>query len=395
MTSKTLDFNTLTAANPYIIGSAPDNLTGYALYGSGVMRISTTPPKSFLPSSGNPCIYDTTDLTSDVMSSEIIVGSTGTWGGPALINSANGNGYFLQQDSNANRLYCFKVVAGAQGAQIGTFVLNTEAPGMSIIIERTNSSGLIRAIVDGVEVATFTDATTSTNRAAAISQGLYIRSLTSTFQPALEIIDFNGDDDIYNGQTAIPFEINSELNIVSVTTNQEGVTVSSIVNNGDGTGTVNIGTMVDGVKYPVLPSSVIFTFTDSDDNIGTYTKTLALEPGWSQVSYLNAMPISDSILCWHFQNAGLSIADGSRAIWEAIEGFSCDADGDTTSNAERTVLIKYVPQGSADPADDNIVSFWTVTINEAGEVVSADRGLTAKGLTATGLTARNLTAVGL
>lgn len=58
MATKTLDFNTLTAANPYVIGSAPDNLTGYALAtGSGSVKIFNTGTKELALASGTRAIF--------------------------------------------------------------------------------------------------------------------------------------------------------------------------------------------------------------------------------------------------------------------------------------------------------------------------------------------------
>lgn len=219
---------------------------------------------------------------------------------------------------------------------------------------------------------------------------MYNAAIVVLYESLVLIDDINGAFPIYSGQAAIPFSTTGFIanEITSATTDTAGVTVSGIVNNGDGTGTIDVSDMADGVAYPILPATIEFTFGDGT-NTATLEKTLELEAGWETVVYENAFPLSDRTFCWYLDQAGISIADGTRVTWETISGFAFTAAGGTISDAERTVLAKVRP------IDTGIMSFWTVTINEAGEVVSAESSLTAAGLVSRGLVARGLVARGL
>lgn len=203
------------------------------------------------------------------------------------------------------------------------------------------------------------------------------------------INSINAGADIQSGQSAVSFltaGFNSNT-ITNITTNSSGLTCSGIVNSGGGAGTFNLSDFVDGVAYPALPANVTYTFSDGTKT-AQITEDLFLKTGWSQVTYASAVATNNRYFSWWLQQAGISIANGTLVYWPTTVGFSFTATGGTASDAERTVtaFVRDVATG--------LMSEWIVTINDAGDVVSAT-GLTSAGLTMSGLTMVGLTAVGL
>jgi len=107
MATKTLNFSTLTAATPYVVGGAPDNLTGYTQTSgstnftigllAGVNQFYGT------SSSSNSVLRDDTLLSGAMIKSLVTIGTTnGSACGAALLDSSN-NGYVaLSSDGTGN-----------------------------------------------------------------------------------------------------------------------------------------------------------------------------------------------------------------------------------------------------------------------------------------------------
>jgi hypothetical protein len=322
------------------------------------------------------------------MSSTVTIGLTGSWGGPALINSANGNGYFLQQDSAANRLYLFRLVAGAQSAQVGAFIANTEFPGMTLKIERTNSSGLIRAIVNGVEVGTFTDATTSTNRAAAISQGIYLTTLTSEFTPA-QIID-SITDPLVAGAAGSGFSTGFTGGAGTISSN--GISATTTVTAGAAQPfSFNWPIAVDAQHYPTLPKTgQIITLTVGAES-ATITADLDLAAGMEVVNLVSPITDDDTYPGYYFDQDGFT-AEGAQFVFTPYSDLTMDDDGEIEVTGAGDLIGYLIPATGTGAGN---AYYYTFQISDGGAVVSGGRPLTSVGLTLTGLTQIGLASVGL
>jgi hypothetical protein len=221
---------------------------------------------------------------------------------------------------------------------------------------------------------------------------MYNAAVVVLYESLYVVDSFNSSSDIKAGQTGIPYTTTGFTSITGITSNQAGVTVGSIADS-SGDGTASVSGFADGVQYPSLPASVTYTFSDGT-NTAPITKNLTLPDGWTQVSFVNATPFNDRVFAWHLQQDGISIADGTRAIYPIIldgggnPAFEVLANGDTDSDALRTVKI-WVRDVST-----GLMSEWDVTLEEGGEVVNASRvrNLTADIITAVSLSARSLSA---
>lgn len=305
-------------------------------------------------------IYQTAPPT--VGRASVVLGSVGSSSqGPCWLD-ANGDGYLLLVRSSDIRV--FRVTASNTGLTLlagGTYTGTME---VNDVIELTanKSTGEMQIRQNGTLRLTVTDTThiAKALRLGFFSRGGFIKSFTVYDVSA--ITGINGGSSIVNGQAAVPFTSDGFGSITAITTNRTGVTCSNIVNSGGGAGTFDLSEMVDGAAYPILPTTVTYTFSDGT-NTGTITEDLELEAGWEQVSYVAAYPLNDRMFCWHLDQAGISIADGTIVIWETVEGFAFTANGDSISDAERTVIAKVRDESTG------LMSIWTVTIDEAGDVI--------------------------
>lgn len=331
-------------------------------------------------------IYQTAPATIGRCST--VAGSAGSGSaGPCWLDE-NGDGYKILVRGSDIR--AFKVTGTNTGLTLLTGGTYTGATAINDVIELTanKSTGEMQIRQNGILRLTVTD---TTHIAKDLRLGFFSRAGTLksfTVYDVSAITGINGGSPIVNGQAAIPFTSDGFGSITSITTNRTGVTCSNIVNSGGGAGTFDLSDMVDGVAYPILPTTVTYTFSDGT-NTGTIIEDLELEPGWEQVSLVAAYPLNDRMFVWHLDQAGISIDDGTIIYSPIIAGFAFLPNGDSESDAERTVPAKVRDIVTG------LISEWTVTINEAGEVVSADRGLSVAGLSEAGLSVRGLSVTGL
>lgn len=239
-------------------------------------------------------------------------------------------------------------------------------------------------------ISTATGVTGSQNFAhtkSGAGSPMYNAAVVVLYESLYVVDSFNASDDIKAGQTGVPYTTTGFTSVTSITTNQAGVTVGGIADS-SGDGTANVSGFVEGGQYPILPASVTYTFSDGT-NSAPITKTLTVPAGWEQVAFVNATPFNNRVFAWHLQQAGISIADGTRVISPITPGFSFLPNGDTDSDALRTVTawVRDVSTGT--------MSQWNVTIDEGGEVVSVIRVLTNVSLKAGFLAGATLRAVSL
>lgn len=394
MPTRTLNFSTFSDTLAPGSGPAwgPGNSTppfpsGYTL-AADPPRITTGKLTKY-SGSANTVILDDTALTGNIIAVEAVLGTVGSDSQFLVLCDPLGNGYqFLVNSTN---IRCFSMTNFVLGAQVGSPIAFVATTGHTCRVERNNTSGAMVVSTQGVTRGTINQANVNTNWRAGVGtrNAANISSFSSIYTASQSVDSINGGSPIVNGQTAVPFTSTgfNANTITAITTNRSGVTASGIVNSGGGAGTFNISDMIDGGAYPSLPTTVTYTFSDGT-NTATIDEDLNLEPGWEQVTYANASPINDRVFCWHLDQSGISIADGTIVIWQALAGFAFTANGDSESDSERTVLAKVRDESTG------LISFWTVTINDAG-VVAANRGITTQKMTSRGIVMRPLTMRGM
>jgi hypothetical protein len=360
---KILVMNNLTTANPYTIGSSPDFLTGYAVYGSGTFQITNSVPKTFRAS--NAALYDQRSLTATnpVIRSTVVLVSGSSWGGAALIDSATGNGYYAQQDCTANKLYLFKLVAGAQGAQIGAFVANTEVTGMSIGLERNNSNGNMGFYVDGVSVGgVYNDTTYTPNKAAAISQGMDIRSLTSSYTPN-QTVTFATNLTPGASRTDTCTGYLDGAAVISFA----GVTAAVTITSGSFTWTVPA--MAGGVVWPRLPATgATITLTQGALNAsalanitlpsGAETLRAGDTSAGAVSNFVGIITDSDQFIGYH-----ITLLTTDTAYFTTSGGYWISRSG-----AVQSTVVPRTDTFLLQHSDGSLISH-SVTLNAVGEIV--------------------------
>lgn len=390
----TLAADSLTAANPYIIGSAPDNLTGYSVPGAANQGKIYGAPKVWSMASGSNATWRCdTALTSSVIAAKIKLPNpvSSNTVCVALMDASN-NGLLVITGTTSNN---FRIFAVSNGVLSGS-ALRTDSvlPIADAVIEfRRTISGAnhdYEIFQNGSKIgATYNNNTYNATYGACMSRGGDISEFSVEYIPAQTVDSINSGSDITSGQTSIPFTTTGFISntITAITTNRTGVTCSAISNSGGGAGTFSLSDFSDGVAYPALPSTVTYTFTDGT-NTAQITEGLILKSGWSQVTYASAIPLNDRVFCWWLDQAGVSISDGTMVYWPTTSGLAFLSNGDTSSDSERTItaFVRDISTG--------LMSEWVVTINDAGVVINAG-GLSVAGLSNSGRSNSGLSVTGL
>lgn len=313
----------------------------------------------------------------------------GRGGGAFLDTTGNGYAMFCRVSGSNFIISVNLIVAYIYTTELFTTTITTAANlGKTAQFQRNTTTGVMKVFVDAVQLGSnFTDNIYSPTYGAALAteSGSGVHTITLTDLASYSIVSFNGANDIERGQQNVVFDTNGFTTITSITTNQSGLTVGGTVV-GDGDGHTDISDFVEGGLYPALPVSVIYTFSDGT-NTAQITKTLAKKSTDTLVSLLGAITINDEFFPYHMLNAGRSVADGCQMTHQTTAGFTLNADGSFTADAEVTMPIWYRD------VDNGRMYEFNATFTPNGSIVI--EGLTAEGLTAVGVTARGLTAVGL
>ena len=354
-----------------VSNSNPSFPVGYIL-GGGQPRIQGNRFRNITNQPVNTAIIDTTPLTGEIVAAEGYFGHVGSAETGFLLTDENGNGYMVLANSSNVRVRA--ISEWIQGSQIGATISFVVAPNYYGRFERNNTTGVMtfysgeypESIV-ARGFGTQASANTEWRAGVVVRDNGEMASLVSAYSAAQTVNSFNGTNSIAVGQAVIPFETTGFTGgqITAITSAESGVSTENIVLSGlgDGSGVVDIAGFVEGAKCPQLPTTIGWTFSDGS-NSASITKNLTIPAGYSQVEYIDAYAPNDRVFAWHLVEAGISIANGTRVIWPTTEGFSFNSDGDTTSNALRTINNVWV----RDVSDGKMYEF-SVTIDDAGDVV--------------------------
>ena len=396
MATKTLDFNTLTAANPYVIGSAPDNLTGYALAtGSGSVKIFNTGTKELALASGTRAIfYDATNMTGVTIRSTIKMGNVNSNNRGGGVCDAAGNGYIFITNNVANNFRIYKVVGTIPTTLIYTSPTLTPVVNNNYTLERNTTTGVIKLLDNAgtqIGVDSPADLTYPNARfACCYSEYGYLRGLTSEYTPAQTVTSINGGAPITSSQSAVAAITTGFTGLpTTITTNATGVTCGTI------SGTTNAPTWVqtvrtDGAVFPKSGTVVTYTFTNGAE---TANGDQTINKDADQTAVIVASPINEDTTCLFgaiFAAMGRSAASGDEVYHTVPAGMSdlvVNPDGtmEVTNAGTFACWIWTISTG--------VNYYYSVTITENGVVIGG--GLTSSGLTSSGLTIAGLISPGL
>lgn len=394
MATRTLNFATLTAANPYVIGGAPDNLVGYTHpSGSSSFTIGLLSGANQFygnSSSSNSVFRDDTPLSGALYSAQATVGTTnGSGCGPALLDASN-NGYVALSSDGTGNTRLFKVVASQLGSQVGSSVTQTHADNQVREL-RWTTGGVMSMWVDGAQIGVnITDTTYTPTYAAAISRAGRLRNMASIYTPAQTVTSINGGSPITSSQSAVAADTTGFTGIpTTITTNATGVTCGTI------SGTTNAPAWVqpirtDGAVFPKSGTVVTYTFTNGAE---TANGDQTINKDSDQTAVIVASPINDDITCLFgaiFAETGRSAANGDEVYHTVPVGMS-----DLVVNPDGTMEVTNA--GTFDcwvwTLATGVNYYYSVTITENGVVING--GLTSSGLTSSGLTLAGSTSAGL
>jgi hypothetical protein len=404
MATKTLNFATLTAATPYVVGGAPDNLTGYTKTSgstnftigllSGVNQFYGT------SSSSNSVLRDDTLLSGAQYSVQVTIGTTnGSACGPALLDSSN-NGYVALSSDGTGNTRLFKVVASQLGAQVGSSVTQTHTDNQLREL-RWTTGGIMSMWVNGVQIgANITDTTYTPTYAAAISRAGRLRNMSSIYTPAQTVTSINSGNPFAASQTASSAVTTGFSGLpTTITSNATGLTFSNIG------GTTNAPTFTksvrtDGAVYPKDGVTATVTFVNGAELASI---TIPCNKNADETKVVVASPINDDITCLFgaiFAATGRSAANGDE-IYHVIPAPMLTNGVDTILPADAIQPngeMQFYNAGAFDcwvwTAATGVNYYYRVTITESGGIVIG-RGLTSSGLTSSGLTSSGLTSTGL
>lgn len=390
--ANSIDFNDLTAAAPYVIGSAPDNLTGYALYGSGQFEIRQRDVRQLELYSGSIAIfYHTSALVGAELIASVNLGVVSDYGGVGLIDSATGNGYYAQRERSSNRIYLFKLVAGAQGAQVGTHISNTAADNQKLTIELNPTTKDIKLYINDVQIGTtFNDATYNPNKPAVITQGLSIYSFSSDVVSAQSLTigsDLTPEEERTDTCTGFA-DGAADISFAGVSV---AVTIAS------GSFTWTVPSMSGGVVWPRLPSAGTTITLEQDDISANTTADITLPVDWQTLrendepgdeedpnpvaNFAGIVTDNDQYIGYH-----ITLTTDDTGYFPTSNGYWISRNGAVQSNE---FLIDGVTPAlpRTDPFlfqdDSGLLTSHTITMTAAGLIVGG--GLSVAGLSVTSL----------
>ena len=404
MPTKTLNFNTLTAAAPYTIGSAPDNLSGYTqTTGSSSLNIVDLSGTKYFagPSSSSNSVWrDDTVLTGSLIKSFVTTGITnGNSVGPALIDSSN-NGYVALTSDVSGNTRLFRVVASQLGAQVGSSVTFTHADNQLREL-RWETGGVISMWSNGVQIGSnFNDTTYTPIYAAALSRGGRLRDMASYYLAAQSIDTFT--DPIIPGAAASGTQTGFADG--AITADFGGIAFTGTVSGSSLSGSVS--SFVDGGLCPLLPAaSVSGTFTQGG-NTASLTRAVSVPTGLQELRDGGGTPANFSgivlgdpkYIGQSFADAGNPLTTLDRSYVDPSYGLTIDQDGRVRLNAtdhptDPVPSLPYTTTLWIRRGSDGKAYSHTLTIDEEGNVSAG--GLSVAGLSNSGLSNAGLSVSGL
>ncbi len=379
MPIKPLNFNTLTAASPYTIGSAPDNLVGYTKpSGSSNLVIVDVGGTKYFRSenSSNAVFKDDTVLTGAVRKSRVTLGITnGNSNGSALLDGSD-NGYVALTSDGTGNTRLFKIVNSQLGAQVGASITKTHADNQVREI-RWETGGIISLWDGATQIGTnFSDTTYTPIYAGALSRGGFLRAMESEYVSAYQINTFT--DPIIPGAAAS----GTQTGYVdgAITADFGGIAFTGTVSGSSLSGSVS--SFVDGGLCPLLPAaSVSGTFTQGG-NTANLTRAVSVPTGLQELRDGGGSPANfaglvlgdPKYLGQPFADAGNPLTTNDRAYWDPAYGFLIDQDGRIRLNAtdhptDPVPSLPYTTTIWIRRGADGRVYSHSVVISESGAIV--------------------------
>ena len=395
MATNTLNFATLTAASPYVVGSAPDNLTGYTQTSGStnynITLLSGANQLAGTSSSSNSVLRDDTILSGAQYSAQVTIGTTnGSSCGPALLDSSN-NGYVALSSDGTGNTRLFKVVASQLGTQVGSSVTQTHADNQLREL-RWTTGGVMSMWVNGVQIGVnITDTTYTPTYAAAISRAGRLRNMASIYTPAQTVTSINSGNPFSASQSTSSAVTTGFTGLpASITSDVTGLTFSNIGGTTNAP-TFNKSVRTDGAVYPKDGVTATVTFANGSESAST---TILCNKDADETEVIVASPINDDVTCLFgaiFAATGRSAANGDELYHTVPVGMS-----DLVINPDGTIEVTNEGTFSAWVWTNatGVNYYYSVTITESGGVV-INGGLTSSGLTSSGLTRAGLTSSGL
>lgn len=337
MATINLLMNTLAVAAPYDPPPA-----GYARVGTVLGATNAT----YWTSAGGgqqACWAYSTDLAGDVVSVEMaspLYGSgTGNGQGVFLYNSISGIGVQLfSANTTTLSLQVFTNGVMTTATSLHTITVAAMSGAYSFGLRYTKSLSQIQITLNGVDVGVPYATTISNVRGgcSAFSTNFNrgVSRLTVVHTPSYSVDTFNAGNDIERGQQNVDYTTSGFSSITTITSNISGVNVTG-VNDTLGDGNADVSDYVEAGLYPLLPSSVIYTFGDGT-NTATITKALIKKSTDTALLSLGLITVNDSFFGYHMLAAGRSVADGCQMVFPTTPGFTLNNDGS----------FNYIPVGS-------------------------------------------------
>jgi hypothetical protein len=382
MPNKTLLISTLTEANPYVIGSAPDNLTGYTQpTGSDSMRVGTfNGQKSiYLSGSTESMWLDDTILTGATVYSRVTLPAiVGGASAGAVLADINGTGHEVIFGASLNNFRVFATLNGKlTGSALsgGTYSVPPAANG---VVELSHAGTTLTVKQNGVTLGSVTGITRPTDvRAGMSSRGGQLVALESEYAAAQSITSINGGSPITVGQTGVVIEHTGFTGAATaVTTNRAGVTATITAGDASST-TVSVSGWAEGVEYPVVDNTVTFTVSRVGES-ASGNQTLTKPANYDKVTFASAIIDDENLIGFHLNVAGHTVEGGSfyyrndqvatltvlpDTDWTAdpaggtFESWFIPATGSTAGEAYRfdvTVINGSIASAPIMPADTSV-----------------------------------------
>ena len=391
MATRTLVYSTLTAADPYTIGGAPDNLVDYALGGAGTVRITLLSGANqySLQSGTQSNWYDDTALTGNVISAYVKLGTTnGSSCGPALVNKTTGNGFVALTSDGAGNIRMFLISSWALGSQVGSAITQTHADNQTRGLTLNKTTNIATVTVDGVPSATTFDMTAysgyNVDRAAAVSRGGRLRELISEYTPA-QTLDTLTDPLVAGAAFS---GTSTGFTDGAATLSSNGLSVDVTVASGACSGTWPIA--VDAQPYPTLPKSAqTITLTQGADT-ATIASDLEQPAGDDIVNFVSPITNDDTYPTYYIEQDGFT-ADGGQFVFTPYSDLVIAADGEITVTGAGVLVGYFIPATGTGAGNAYYYTFNVID----GAVVSGGRGLSVRGLSVRGLSVVGLSVRGL
>lgn len=383
---KTLLISSLTDANPYTIGAAPDNLAGYTKpSGSDAARVSSS--TWYLAGATETMWLDDTILTGTTIYARAKIGATvSSSAAGVVISDINGTGYEVIFGTTAGNFRVFATLNGKLSGSVlagGTFAT---VPVANAWIELSHTGTTLTVKQNGSTLGSVAGITRPTNaRAGMSSRGGQLVGLESEYDAAQSVVSINGGSPFTASQTSSSAETLGFTGLpASITSNVTGLTFGGIG------GTANAPTFTksvrtDGAVYPKDGVTATVTFTNGAESTST---TIPCNKNTDETEVVVSSPINDDITCLFgaiYAATGRTAVTGDYGYYKVPVGMSdltIGVDGRIQSTNAGTF------QYWAYTAATGVNYYYSVTITESGVVIGV--GLTSAGLTVSGLTSPGL-----